>query len=547
MKRHTLFQTIIGATLVLSAATKSTAQSPDFLFQRQYPYEWNYSGTHSLEICNESGETECYFLAVSDLNFISYFVGGLFKDSLHFPEPAKVFKLSPNGELLGELTLTEEGRATAINKIYKDPFDSKYCYAVGKIHSNDLLFEKPFLVKFDTNLNELWRREIELPKEYQAYFLGARSLLDSQGDIVYCTYPAKVDENGFINEFANLLYIRISREGEVLALGKYPDVSRIFYVAQGGLFEYADSSGDYGQTLVSFANVNPPSYLARIDRNFTHFQSTELPNVYFFDSVAPNQYVQSLNFLETYSEAFTASLPDNTLFMGCMARHNDGYNYSLTDHVITLIKISQDSIFDYTFVPHDNDSMRTLAFCQGMDRYGDGPFFLCNGVYDYNEWIYNQEMVGPNRFVVTKTDADANIIWRRYYEDGVNTYQPCSVMATADEGCLVTGRYWTSDHLVSKVFAIRFLSDGSLSTSEAETLVRPYTFFPNPAQEQLHLQYSPDVQPTQVELYDLQGRLVRSQCQTLESIDIQGLPAGQYLMKVTLENGKTYTDKVMKE
>ena len=89
--------------------------------------------------------------------------------------------------------------------------------------------------------------------------------------------------------------------------------------------------------------------------------------------------------------------------------------------------------------------------------------------------------------------------------------------------------------------------DGVVGTPEAEAFIRPYLFFPNPAQDQLHLQYSPDVKPDKVELYDLQGRLVRTQSEGIESINLQGLAPGQYLMKVTLEDGKTYSDKVVKE
>jgi len=71
--------------------------------------------------------------------------------------------------------------------------------------------------------------------------------------------------------------------------------------------------------------------------------------------------------------------------------------------------------------------------------------------------------------------------------------------------------------------------------------------YPNPTQTELHLQYSPDVQPTQIELYDLQGRMVRTQNKGLESINVEGLPAGTYTMRVVLENGKVYSDKVVKE
>ena len=63
----------------------------------------------------------------------------------------------------------------------------------------------------------------------------------------------------------------------------------------------------------------------------------------------------------------------------------------------------------------------------------------------------------------------------------------------------------------------------------------------------LHLQYSPDATPKSIELYDLKGRLVRTQRNGLESLNLQSLSAGQYVMKVTLENGKVFSDKVVKE
>ena len=52
--------------------------------------------------------------------------------------------------------------------------------------------------------------------------------------------------------------------------------------------------------------------------------------------------------------------------------------------------------------------------------------------------------------------------------------------------------------------------------------VRPYAFYPNPARNELYLQYSPDVQPARIELYDLQGRLVQTQTHGLESLRLDG-------------------------
>ena len=71
--------------------------------------------------------------------------------------------------------------------------------------------------------------------------------------------------------------------------------------------------------------------------------------------------------------------------------------------------------------------------------------------------------------------------------------------------------------------------------------------YPNPVQNELRLQYSSDVQPKQIEFYDLQGRLVQTQSKNLESLNMAGLPAGTYTMRVLLEDGKVFSDKVVKE
>ena len=91
------------------------------------------------------------------------------------------------------------------------------------------------------------------------------------------------------------------------------------------------------------------------------------------------------------------------------------------------------------------------------------------------------------------------------------------------------------------------LADGTVGCQETGIQIRPYLFYPNPTQDELHLQFSPDVTPKTIELYDLQGRIVRTQRNGLESLNLQGLSAGQYVMKVTLENGKVFSDKVVKE
>ena len=65
--------------------------------------------------------------------------------------------------------------------------------------------------------------------------------------------------------------------------------------------------------------------------------------------------------------------------------------------------------------------------------------------------------------------------------------------------------------------------------------------------KQLHMEFSPDVTPRQVELYDLQGRLVGIQNYSFESVEMGQLPLGTYTLRIIMENGTCYSDKVVKQ
>ena len=124
-------------------------------------------------------------------------------------------------------------------------------------------------------------------------------------------------------------------------------------------------------------------------------------------------------------------------------------------------------------------------------------------------------------------------------------------MITLDQGVALCANHaitqeYDGDYPFNTLFFL-INDDGTNGTPEAETFVRPYAYWPNPAQDQLHLKYSPDVKPMQVELYNLQGRLVRTQSKDLESLSLQGLSAGTYTMRVMLEDGKVFSDKMVKE
>ena len=78
-----------------------------------------------------------------------------------------------------------------------------------------------------------------------------------------------------------------------------------------------------------------------------------------------------------------------------------------------------------------------------------------------------------------------------------------------------------------------------------ESLVRPYSFYPNPADDAISLRFSPDVNCEKVEIFSIDGKLCLSQNFNLNAVDINSLSSGIYMMKVTLSNGNSYTDKIV--
>jgi hypothetical protein len=178
---------------------------------------------------------------------------------------------------------------------------------------------------------------------------------------------------------------------------------------------------------------------------------------------------------------------------------------------------------------------------------------------DGTVYLLYREVGMPVKYwmTVAKMDGDLNVVWKRYCEtpEGMTTICPYSTDATimlddgegVETGFVIAGGSFDEVTYDGGVFYGILTHDGVTAVAEGGIEIRPYMFYPNPAQDQLRLQYSPDVQPKQIELYDLQGRLVRSQGNAFETFDMGQLPTGTYTMRVIMDDGQVFTDKVVKE
>ena len=184
------------------------------------------------------------------------------------------------------------------------------------------------------------------------------------------------------------------------------------------------------------------------------------------------------------------------------------------------------------------------ARCVGFKQMSDGTVYLM-----YKESGYPNESV-----IIVKMDTDLNVEWKRFCKTDniiVGNWLPYSILFEDGQGeekgiAWMGGARMAGNNYYGSFFF--FLNhEGPVGLEKYGMEVRPYCFYPNPARDHIRFQYSPDVQPKQIELHDLQGRQVHTQNGNFESIDLSRLPAGVYTLRVTMEDGSVYSDKIVKE
>ena len=523
-KKHTLF-----LFLWVLLLTPTMAQEEGFFFQ--------YSNGQN-DICGvESLELDSGGYITAAFNF--HHEWGSYNDTT----PAQLFLLSADGELLKIQTLSE-GRRSTIVGLYADPEIPDLFYAVGKVRDRSNLCDRPYLAKFDGDLNILSFDEIELPEQVPYFFMG-NSIMDSHGDIVYYTIPYNNPSSYSCN---GRIYMRLGRDGELLAY-YHDSVSNVGEFDEGTLCEAGDSSGDYLHLVRSREDSH--YVIRRMDRDFNLLETYEFnPVKYQYTNNPGNGLINLYN--DQYQTMLSADNGMVWLSAEVMGPFHNGHPTDAAMLYLTDLNGNTGNIqlnpddWIFTAPPgmllfgFSNDSIETPARMRSFDISPvDRDLIHCNGVYHSREY--------GNRLTVTKADAALeNVRWKRTLNLGVFV-EPMFVLATRDGGCLITGYSNRQNEEQRNFFALKLNCEGFLGVKDQTITVVPYYFFPNPVKDQLHVEYSPDVTPKQMELFDIQGRLIYTQETNLEKINLEQLPTGTYTLRIVMEDGTIYSDKVVKQ
>jgi hypothetical protein len=150
-----------------------------------------------------------------------------------------------------------------------------------------------------------------------------------------------------------------------------------------------------------------------------------------------------------------------------------------------------------------------------------------------------------NQIAVVKLDDDLNVEWERYCLNPNDGFHWGNYMRALENGGVAVGGF-DQPSGIPRIFAL-VLTDEGVTVPEMEDYLRPYCIYPNPCKDFIKVGISPDVTVEKIELFSIEGRMLVSQITDFTLIDTQNLPPATYLMKIILSNGKTYTEKIMKE
>jgi hypothetical protein len=386
----------------------------------------------------------------------------------------------------------------------------------------------------DNDLHTNHEEDIVVPLCEGAVWEGRYgSLLDCRNDLIMTYYKKRTEIS------SDQYIVRIGLDGTLkqqtlLAENLLYDVGALRVLKESPLqyYQWNDVS-DYNNNLAIYM----------IDSLF-HRNTTILNRVLSEEFI--NQYISVYEYLTIGFDTEVIPAGGDDVLVAAQYTYDTNYLAWTQDRGVAVAKYDTRTMQLKGYaVFNDFHSYSSIGTPMGLKMMEDGTVYFL-----YKEYYYPEESI-----MVVKMDVNLNVEWKRFCKTN-NIIMSSTLESpilfedeTREEKGIAWCGYGHKDGNYDRLGWVYFLlyHDGTVGINESGIEVRPYCFYPNPAKDQLHLQYSPDVKPARIELYDLHGRLVRSQCHSLESVEMQGLSAGQYLMKVTLEDGKSYTDKVVKE
>ncbi|NBG65267.1 T9SS type A sorting domain-containing protein [Acidiluteibacter ferrifornacis] len=221
-------------------------------------------------------------------------------------------------------------------------------------------------------------------------------------------------------------------------------------------------------------------------------------------------------------------------------------NFQVYNHPsewFSMLKLNADGSLDTTF----NNMGRPIDSASNGSQIGSVVKTPDNGYLVGG--VFNQ-VQGYVKNAIVKLDSNGNIEPQYFTSRGPDTtilfqFQGgiSNIVESKFGGYYVMGDWTHWDGVPTQpIIRIHEMQTVGLKKNEQESVL--LKVYPNPVQEQLYLEFLPNARITSILFYDLQGKVVQSFHQKVNSISVNGLKNGIYFLKVISEHGVS-TEKVV--
>ena len=459
--------------------------------------------------------------------------------------------LSSDGETIKELKHQISDNNLNYIGLFKMPGEEWRCLAVAVITKHDTNVQNSLaFVEFDENLDITGETICEFGDDYTSMSVDCvypRSVMNSDGTITMVACCRRSASEHY-------LYANMNTEGEIIKM-KEEAVTNLTYLSN--LFARNNDSKD---CVVLRYEERGSEFCNRLDSTMSTSRMFRLSgtDVKIVEYAPPQPYPYNIDTTYRY-RSFPGnglSCDDSTFFITGRCHYFKSLG-GITGDCSFIAKVNDDGdVMDsriWDIQKEDGQSVWS-AFRKALAATGDAVYHA--GVIGIQDHSHKPK---PSVVTITKFDKEMNVKWHRYIGRDGAYYDINVIEGTEDGGCICTGIYSRKGNYHDfKIYALKLDAEGFDSAGElGEGMVKPYYCFPNPANESLNIEFSPDVNCRSVEIYSIDGRLVETFPETSPetspatsqptTIDISNLTPGIYILKVKTTDGKEYTERIVKE
>ena len=464
---------------------------------------WEHSG-------NDGNTHQCYnIIEMSDGNFLV--------DDDVFEEVCggsdigiNLFKITPEGVAIDSAFIP--GSMFRINSgcpRFRDPFNDNSNIYTSFYNENGATYYKALYINDNLEIVNEIDTELDINGTIGSDF---RAFINHNNDIVIHGCDSDTTER----------FIVLGLDGTTKFVSQ--SVQRMFEeIAQRPFFIINKNPLRYGFITVSrHPSYGDIAYIEEYDELFNRIARHPLYSV-----------GQSV-YLDYYAHMCGSYLDDDSFIVTIRASEYTSYPYK---HYNLIIKFNHD--FQVVEKFQFGDSYNDYLMPQNIAVTDDGRIYVV--------WSDNKQ--GKRELSVECLDFNLNLLDEVVclsYLDIVNF----GLVVRENGGLALSGWLYDSDYQYydsSKIYAVIF--DETLSSPEISASEKPFVCYPNPAKDLLNINFADDTECQSIAIYSIDGRLVVETHgrASLPSINVSNLTPGLYLIKVRTNDGKGFTERIVKE